>query len=78
LNVIYLGARNLRTSLINTFTTAYKLRTMKKGAVVRDWPSGYSVWNEDSSVDDGYSILQCYKADPSLELLDELYDVRII
>ena len=33
-----------RSSLINTFTTAYKLKTMANGAIVREYPKGYSVW----------------------------------
>lgn len=48
---------------------------MTKGAVVREWPSSYSVWNEDASSPDGYSLLQSYRSDPSLELLEELYEV---
>ena len=70
-----LGARNLKSKVINTFATAYKLKTMKKGAVVREWPSGYSVWNEDANSPDGYSLLQSYRSDPSMELLEELYEV---
>lgn len=67
-------ARNLRKDLISKFTTVYKLKTMKYGAIVREWPSGYSVWNDDATNVDGYRILQTYAADPSRELIDDLYD----
>jgi len=36
-------ARDLRNTLINSFTTAYELKTMPQGAVVREWPAGFSV-----------------------------------
>ena len=67
-------ARNLRKTLLNTFTTSYKLKTTKFGAIVREWPLGFSVWNEDSSTEDGYRLLETYREDPPRELVDELYD----
>ena len=52
---------------------------MPTGAVVREWPMGFSVWNEDESAPDGsgYRLLETYKNDPSREMVNELYDVRI-
>ena len=52
---------------------------MDTGALVREWPNGYSVWNEDKNAPDGsgYLLLQTYKNDPPRELMNELYDVRI-
>lgn len=52
---------------------------MATGALVREWPKGYSVWNEDTSAPDGsgYRLLQTYKNDPTRELMNELYDVRV-
>jgi hypothetical protein len=70
-------ARNLKAKVISTFTTAYKLKTMPKGAVVREWPSSFAVWNEDAKATDGYTLLQCYRSDPTSELLDELYEVQV-
>ena len=51
---------------------------MATGALVREWPKGYSVWNEDTSAPDGsgYRLLQTYKNDPTREIMNELYDVR--
>lgn len=48
---------------------------MKQGAVVREWPHGYSIWNEDATSDDGYTLLKCFVSDPIREVVDELYDV---
>lgn len=58
--------------------TSYKLKTMATGAVVREWPMGYSVWNEDDTAPDGsgYRLLETYKNDPARELVNDLYDVR--
>jgi Domain of unknown function (DUF1995) len=70
-----LGARNLRKDLLATFVTSYQLKTMKTGAVVREWPAGYSVWNEDASVPEGYTLLETYAKEPPRELVDALYDV---
>ena len=47
---------------------------MKHGAIVREWPSGWSLWNEDASKDDGYRLLDTYATDPSRELVNEIYD----
>jgi hypothetical protein len=50
---------------------------METGALVREWPMGYSVWNEDLNAPDGsgYRLLQTYLNDPSREIMNELYDV---
>ena len=68
-------ARNLRKDVLNTFTTSYKLKTMKYGALVREWPRGFSVWNQDATYDDGYRLLVTYAREPSNELLLDIYDV---
>ena len=50
---------------------------MATGALVREWPNGFSVWNEDASAPDGsgYRLLETYKNEPSREMMNELYDV---
>jgi len=67
-------ARLMRNTLLAQFITVYKLNTMKEGALVREWPKGYAVWNEDAKQPDGYSLLQCYAREPSRELMYELFD----
>ena len=75
---ILIGARNLRNNVLDTFTTSYKLQTLSAGAVVREWPKGYSVWSEDSTRSDGYRLLQTYANSPSRETVDELFDVSTV
>ena len=68
-------ARNIKKDILNTFTTTYKLITLKDGALVREWPKGYSVWAEDTSVNSGYVPLQCYANDPPKDVIQELFEV---
>ena len=68
-------ARNLRKTLLAQFVTTYKLKTLKQGAIVRTWPKGYTVWNEDSTKEEGYSLLQCYTKEPTREIIGELFEV---
>jgi len=49
---------------------------MPTGAIVREWPAGFSVWNEDETSEDGYTHLQSYARDPPRELVDDLFEVR--
>lgn len=70
-----LRARQLRNDLIKPFSTVYKLKTLARGALVREYPHGYSVWMEDNGSEGGYKLLQSYINEPPninvLELLDE-------
>lgn len=67
-------ARNIRKNILNIFEITYKLRTMPTGAIVREWPAGFSVWNEDPTSDAGYTHLQSYARDPPRELVDDLFE----
>jgi len=67
-------ARNLRKDVINQFTLAYKLKTMKYGAIVREWPNGFSLWNDDSNEPEGYRLLQTYANEPPSETVLDIYD----
>jgi hypothetical protein len=69
------GARNIRRTTLDTFTTTYKLKTTTNGAVVREWPKGYSVWIENATVPEGYSLLGSFAVDPGLEVVEDMYDV---
>lgn len=68
-------ARNIRKNLMTTFITTYKLKTLSRGAVVREWPNGFTVWKEDQRAEGGYVPLQSVATDPSREELDEMFDV---
>lgn len=68
-------ARNIRKNLMTTFITTYKLKTLSRGAVVREWPNRFTVWKEDQRAEGGYVPLQSVASDPSREELDEMFDV---
>jgi hypothetical protein len=68
-------ARNLRNDVINTFVTTYKLNTLPTGAVVREWPAGYTLWNEDAYSADGYTMLKSFGGkEPTREEIYDLFD----
>eukprot|EP00607_Mallomonas_marina_P009514 CAMPEP_0182419644 /NCGR_PEP_ID=MMETSP1167-20130531/4054_1 /TAXON_ID=2988 /ORGANISM="Mallomonas Sp, Strain CCMP3275" /LENGTH=337 /DNA_ID=CAMNT_0024594673 /DNA_START=119 /DNA_END=1133 /DNA_ORIENTATION=- len=69
-------ARNIRKNLLASLETTYKLKTMATGAIVREWPRGYSVWAEDDQQEEGYTHLQSFKTDPPSETVMELYDAH--
>jgi hypothetical protein len=68
-------ARLFRNEFMNTFSTTYKLTTMPSGAVVREWPRGFSVWAEDEEVEHGYTLLETFVSDPPRQVINDLYDV---
>jgi len=67
-------ARNIRKILLGSFEMTYKLKTLASGALVREWPKGYSIWNEDAMAPEGYKHLQTYAIDPPTDTIQELYD----
>ena len=72
-----LRARSMRTSLIYPFTTVYKLKTLAEGAIVREYPKGYSVWMDDVSCPGGYKLLQSYLNEPPNDTVNELFDSNV-
>lgn len=68
-------ARNIRKNILSTFAVAYKLITLEKGAIVREWPRGFTVWIEDQEKDEGYSVLKCFSDDPPRETVADLFEV---
>jgi hypothetical protein len=74
--LLFEGARAMRSSLINPFVTCYKLKTLADGAIVREWPSGFSLWMDDADATEGYTHLQTYVSEPPNETVLDLIDVR--
>lgn len=71
-------ARELRNNLIVPFTMMYKLKTLSDGAIVREYPKGYSLWMEDEGVEDsGYRLLQSFVNDPPNEVVMDLLDLNL-
>lgn len=71
-------ARNIRKDILNTFLTSYKLITLREGAIVREAPKGYTVWIEDESKDDGYTLLNSFAVDPPRETITDLLNVSLV
>ena len=59
--IIGVRARNVRKDVIDTFKMAYKLKTLPEGAIVREWPMGFSVWFEDVKEEEGYRLLANFR-----------------
>mmetsp|Transcript_15273 Transcript_15273/g.33708 ORF Transcript_15273/g.33708 Transcript_15273/m.33708 type:complete len:358 (-) Transcript_15273:144-1217(-) len=67
-------ARNLRKGLLDSFTTTYKLKTLREGAVVREHPLLFTVWKEEATQQDGYRALGTSVTDPTFEEIDNLME----
>ena len=71
-------ARELRNNLIIPFTMMYKLKTLSDGAIVREYPRGYSLWLEDEEVEDsGYRLLRSFVNEPPNEVVMDLIDSNL-
>lgn len=66
----------MRADVLDTFTTTYELRTLKDGAIVKEWPGQFSLWFEDSDVEGGYSLAKSSASEPGNEEIFDLFDVR--
>eukprot|EP01039_Chlorochromonas_danica_P002360 gene2360-2591_t len=68
-----LRAKNIRRALVEPFVTAYKLKTLSEGAIVREWPQAFSLYIEDDQVDGGYRLLQNFDSDPYMEQISNSF-----
>ena len=48
------------------------------GALVREWPRGFSIWVADETASDGYTHLQSFVREPTTEIIFDLLDVSIL
>ena len=64
----------MRKTVIDRFITTYKLKTLATGALVREWPAPFTVWNEDANEEGGYAILKSFSSEPTREIVNELFD----
>jgi Domain of unknown function (DUF1995) len=71
-----LAGRRLRERLIDPLMGVYYLRTLPWGAITRQWPSSYTIWQEDTSYDGGYKcIANCNNRLPSNPEVIDIYDM---
>jgi hypothetical protein len=69
------AARLLRERLIDTLETTYYLRTLAWGALTRQFPETYSVWQEDSNAAGGYRLIKTLDRLPSNPEVEDIFDL---
>jgi len=52
------AGRRIRTELEDKFERVYYLKTLNWGALIRKWPQGFSIWQEDESLPEGYRHME--------------------
>jgi hypothetical protein len=71
-----LAGRRLRERLLDQLQTTYYLRTLAWGALTRQWPLAFSVWQEDESAAGGYRLIQAMDRLPSNPEVEDIYDIE--
>jgi hypothetical protein len=72
-----MAGRLLRERLIDTLTSTYYLRTLEWGALTRQWPDAFSVYQEDPSIlDGGYRLIKVMNRLPSNPEVEDIYDIE--
>eukprot|EP01038_Epipyxis_sp_PR26KG_P013884 gene13884-18618_t len=67
-------AKNIKKLILSRFVTTYKLKTLSKGALVREWPNDYTLWIEDMTQEGGYRLLQSYTNEPTREEISDIFE----
>ena len=70
-----MAGRLLRERLLDKLVCTYYLRTLAWGALTRQWPQKYSVWQEDATAPGGYKLLQALNTLPSNPEVEDIYDL---
>jgi len=66
----------LRERLIDPLQGTYYLRTLPWGALTRQWPAQYSVWQEDADCEGGYRLIKTLDRLPSNPEVEDIYDIE--
>jgi len=69
-----MAGRMLRERLLDGLEGTYYLRTLAWGALTRNWPSAYSLWEEDADVEGGYTLMRTLPYLPSNPEVEDIYD----
>jgi Domain of unknown function (DUF1995) len=70
-----LSGRMLRERLLDTLMNLYYLRTLAWGALTRQYPNQYSVYQEDANVNGGYRLIETLSYLPSNPEVEDIYDM---
>jgi Domain of unknown function (DUF1995) len=69
------AGRRLRERLLDTLVGVYYLRTLPNGAMTRQYPSSYTIWQEDVNAVGGYiCIANCNNRLPSNPEVIDIFD----
>ena len=69
------AGRRLRERLLDTLVGVYYLRTLPNGALTRQYPSSYTIWQEDANANGGYiCIANCNNRLPSNPEVIDIFD----
>ncbi len=71
-----MAGRMLRERLIDPLQTTYYLRTLAWGALTRQYPEAFSVWQEDEGADGGYRLIKTMDRLPSNPEVEDIYDIE--
>ena len=71
-----LAGRRLRERLLDQLPTTYYLRTLAWGALTRQWPREFSVWQEDENATGGYRLIKTMDRLPSNPEVEDIYDLE--
>ena len=71
-----LAGRRLRERLLDQLPTIYYLRTLAWGALTRQWPREFSVWQEDENANGGYRLIKTMDRLPSNPEVEDIYDLE--
>ena len=71
-----MAGRMLRERLIDPLQTTYYLRTLAWGALTRQYPETFSVWQEDEGADGGYRLIKTTDRLPSNPEVEDIYDIE--
>jgi hypothetical protein len=71
-----MAGRLLRERLIEPLTYTYTLRTLQWGAITREWPASFTVWQEDENESSGYRLIRMLDRLPSNPDVEEIYEME--
>lgn len=71
-----MAGRLLRERLIEPLTYTYTLRTLQWGALTREWPAAFTVWQEDENETSGYRLIRILDRLPSNPEVEEIYEME--
>ena len=71
-----MAGRMLRERLIDPLVQTYYLRTLAWGALTRQWPNAFAVWQEDEDAVGGYRLISTLDRLPSNPEVEDIYDLE--